>query len=81
MALETTRFDPMSHLDPGDHLDLLNDAFATQDARVVARVLDRVARSRGVSSLTSEVIPTIGTVMAVLDELKLELRVQQVTAV
>jgi len=92
MTLTTTRFDPMEHLDTTeDYIELLNDALATRDPRVIINAVGEIARGRGMKQLAADAgigrsslykaladdgNPTIDTVMKVLDGLKIELRAQ-----
>lgn len=89
MAEKLTRFDPMEHLDTAeDHLDLLNDALATGESRVIVHAIGEIARGRGMTelarrtgigrsslykALSDEANPTMDTVMKVLDALNVEL--------
>lgn len=89
MAEKLTRFDPMEHLDTAeDHLDLLNDALATGDARVIVHAIGEIARGRGMTelsrltgigrsslykALSDDANPTMEMVTKVLGALKVEL--------
>ncbi|HEX8419452.1 MAG TPA: addiction module antidote protein [Sphingomonas sp.] len=90
MTTTLTRFDPMEHLDTNaDHIDLLNDALATRNPRVVINAVAEIARDRGMTKLAQQAgigrsslynaladdgNPTIETIMKVLDALQIELR-------
>lgn len=84
-----TPFDPMAHLEPEDHIDLLNDALATRDPDVVVRIIGEIARARGIANvardsglgrstlykaLAEDANPTISTFLKVLGTLKIELQ-------
>lgn len=88
--METTRFDPAEHLDDVEvQAELLTEALATGDARVVAHALGTIARARGMSEIAREAqlsrgslyaalsdggAPQLDTVMKVLAALRLELK-------
>lgn len=92
MTIKTTRFDPMLYLDTTeDHIELLNEALATGNPRVIIGAVREIARGRGMTdlarttgigrsslyaALADDANPTLETVMKVLDGLKLELRAQ-----
>ncbi len=91
MTEKTTRFDAMAHLEPEDHIDLLNDALETGDASVVAKIVGEIARARGISNIARETAigrstlykafgesrnPTIDTLLRVLAALNLKLEAQ-----
>ena len=55
MNLETTPFDAAEHLGgPEAQTELLDDAFASGDARYIANALGVVARARGMSAIAKE---------------------------
>ncbi len=90
MAITTTRFDASEYLDaPEDHIELLNEALATNDPRVIIHAIGVIARSRGMTDLAKstnlgrstlykaiadDANPTIETLMKVLDGLGLDLQ-------
>ena len=93
MALETTPFDPMDHLDSvDDQIDLLNDALATGDSGVVGNILQMIAGAHGISALSRgtgigrsslykaigpEANPTLETLLKVLSGLGIDLRAER----
>lgn len=91
MTIKITRFDATKYLEPDDYVELLNEALAIGDPRLIIHVLNETARGRGMSdlarvtgigrsslykALADDANPTIDTLMKVLDGLKLELRAQ-----
>ncbi|HEX8402250.1 MAG TPA: addiction module antidote protein [Allosphingosinicella sp.] len=87
--MKISKFDPMEHLDATeDHVELLNDALATGNPKVIVNAIAEIARGRGMSelaratgigrsslykALADDANPTMETVMKVLAGLKLEL--------
>jgi probable addiction module antidote protein len=86
---QTTPFDPSEFLGDTDiQAELLTDALATGDAKIVAHALGTIARARGMSdiaratglsrgslysALSGEGSPQFDTIMKVLHALQLEL--------
>jgi probable addiction module antidote protein len=92
MAIKTTRFDPTKYLEAEDYIELLNEALANHDAKLLVHTIGTVARARGMSelarrsginrsslyaALADDANPTIETIMKVLDALKIELQAQE----
>lgn len=89
MTEKTTRFDPMEYLDSTeDHVELLNQALATNESRVIVHAMREIARARGMSELSQatgigrstlykalgdDANPTLDTITKVLGALKLQL--------
>jgi len=94
--MELTHFDAAEHItEPEDQAELLADALATGDAKVIAGAIGIVARARGMSDIARETgmnrqqlyrafgkdgNPTLSTVMAVLKALDLRMTVQRAEA-
>lgn len=92
MALETIPFDPADYLDTAEDIRYyLEIAMEGNDAKHIASALGDVARSKGMTelarttglgrqalykALSQNGNPTLGTLMAVLDALGLQLSVQ-----
>lgn len=92
MALETIRFDPADYLETAEDIRFyLEAAMEGNDAKHIASALGDVARSKGMTeiarttglgrqalykALSESGNPTLGTLMAVLDALGLQLSVQ-----
>jgi len=52
MTMQLERFDPAEYLtDPVDQAELLDEAFASGDARFIAHALGTIARTRGMRKL------------------------------
>lgn len=51
MTIKTTRFDATKYLEPDDYVELLNEALAIGDPRLIIHVLNETARGRGMSDL------------------------------
>lgn len=88
MNIATTRFDPMEHLEPEDHVELLNEALAIGDPKLIVNAISEIARAHGMADLARQTgisrstlynalsddgNPTIETVMQVLGALKVQL--------
>lgn len=53
--MKTTKFDPAEHIDDADtQAELISEAFATGDAKVIAHAIGTVARARGMTDLSRE---------------------------
>ncbi|WP_374943989.1 addiction module antidote protein [Sphingomonas sp.] len=87
--ISTTPFDPAAHLGDVDiQAEMLSEALATGDRRLVAHVLNTIARAKGMSSvatatginrttlyaaLAEDSNPTLETLFKVVDALGLKL--------
>ncbi len=85
----TTRFDPSEHLDDAEiQAELLDEALATGNPRVIVHAIGTIARARGMTSLARDSgiqrgtlykaiaddgNPTLETLMAVLAALQIDL--------
>lgn len=94
-AISTTPFDPASHLDDIDiQAEMLSEALATGNRRLVAHVLNTIARAKGMSkvaattginrttlyaALAEDSNPTLETLFKVVDALGLRLGATPVT--
>jgi len=91
MSIKTTRYDAAKYIETTqDQVELLDDAFASGDPRVIVHAIGTVARARGMTELAQlsgigrsslykavadDANPTLETLLKVMDALKLQLGV------
>lgn len=69
MTIELTRFDPAEHLGDGDiQAEMLTEALATGDRKLVMHVLNTIARARGMTAMADKTGITRTTLYAALGE-------------